>query len=211
MSLVQRRATWMQASVLHCWRAYVGHQQRQRVQLRRAERKLASVCQRHAFAAWRVAVEERRAEHTRLAVAERRLSSRRAALAQAAAFRGWHSHTVTLAAARAAVDAKVAAEGAVVQRHVLAAWRGATDAAAERRDHLLRICVERRCTALQSKALFVWQLVAQVRVGGTWGLRLALRACEAARPASAPDPCVPSVVSIPTPCSATPTTARRWR
>lgn len=166
MAMVQHRAAWMQLGVLHAWHAWVQHRQAERAQLQRAVRKLAGVCQRNAFGAWRAEVAERRAAEQLLAVVQRRLAARAAGRSAAAAFRGWRAHTAMLAAARAAVDAKVAAEGAVVRRHTLAAWRGATLAQAERHDHLLRVCVERRAAGLQSKSLFAWQLFAQV--GGWW-------------------------------------------
>lgn len=162
VALVARRAAWLQLNVLHQWQAWAQHQQAQRAQLQRAVRKLAGMRHRHAFGAWRAVVEERHAAEQRLAVVQRRLAARAAVRTLGAAFRCWRSHTASLAAARAAVDAKVAAENAVVRRHSFAAWRGATEAQAERHEHLLRVCVERRAAGLQSTALFAWQLFAQV-------------------------------------------------
>lgn len=167
VAMVERRAAWLQGTVLRFWRALVQHERQRRAQLQRAVRKLSLLRQQQVWRAWRGAVAERQAEDARLALAERRLTVRHSQRSLAAAFTAWRGHTATLAAARAAVEAKVAAEGAVVRRHVLAAWLGATEAVAQRRDHLLRVCVERRATALQSKALFALQLHAQVRL--RWG------------------------------------------
>lgn len=163
MAMVERRAAWMQGNVLRFWRALVQHKRQRQAQLQRAVRKLSLLRQQQAWRAWRGVVEERRAEEARLALAERRLAARHSQRSLSAAFAAWRGHTTTLAAARAAVDAKVASEGAVVRRHALAAWWGATQAAVERRDHLLRVCVERRATSLQSKALLALQLHAQVQ------------------------------------------------
>ncbi|KAL4431049.1 hypothetical protein ABPG75_006305 [Micractinium tetrahymenae] len=161
MHMVQRRAAWLSLNVLHYWRAYMQHKQLWRAQLQRAVRKLSAVRQRGAFAAWQQTVAHRQAEDARLALAERRLAARHVATTLAVALRGWRTHTATLAAARAAVDAKAAAQGAVVRRHVLAAWCSHTEAEAVRRDHILRVCVARRCSLLQSKALVAWELYAQ--------------------------------------------------
>lgn len=162
MQLVQRRAAWLSLNGLHYWRAFMQHKQARRAQLQRAVRKLSAVRQRCAFAAWQQAVADRQAEDARLALAERRVAARHVASTLLIAVRGWRAHTATLAAARAAVDAKTAAQGAVVRRHVLSAWRSHTEAEAVRRDHILRVCVARRCALLQSKALVAWQLFAQV-------------------------------------------------
>lgn len=170
MAMVERRAAWMQANVLRYWRALVQHKRQRQAQLQRAVRKLSLLRQQQAWRAWRAAVEEQQAEQARLALAERRLAVRHSRRSLAAAFVAWRGHTATLAAARAAVDAKVTAEGAVVRRHALAAWWGATQAAAERRDHLLRVCVERRAASLQAKALFALQLHAQVWLVAGQGL-----------------------------------------
>jgi hypothetical protein len=176
VQLVQRRAAWLGLNVLHFWRAYVQHKSQQRAQLQRATRKVAAVCQRHAFAAWRQQAAWQRAEAARLAVAEQRIAARHAARSLTAAFRGWCGHTATLAAARAAVDAKVHAEGAVVRRHVMSAWLSHAEAQAARHEHILRVCVGRQCAALQSRALVAWQLFAQVRDLG-WGLWQQLLLC----------------------------------
>ncbi len=210
MAMVERRAVWMQANVLQFWRALVQHNRQRQAQLQRAVRKLSVLRQRQAWQAWRSTVEEQRAEAARLALAERRLASRHSQRSLAAAFVAWRGHTTMLAAARAAVDAKVAAEDAVVRRHTLAAWFGATQAAAERRDHLLRVCVERRAAALQSKALFALQLHAQVRLGQVVKpaiiLQLVLGCCQGC--ANPPSKLTPLHLSYL--CSAAPTTARQW-
>lgn len=160
--LAQRRADGLARKAVDTWTAFVGRRRQQRAQLQHATRKLAAVCQRHAFAAWRQQAAWQRGEVVRLAVLERRLASRHAARSQAAAFRSWRAHAGSLAAARAAVEAKAAAEGGVVVRHALAAWRGHTQAQAVRHDHILRVCVARQCCTLQSKALVTWQLFSQV-------------------------------------------------
>jgi hypothetical protein len=165
VQMVERRAALLSARVLLGWRACADHQRRRRAQLQRATRKLSGVCMRHALSAWRQRVAWRKGEEVRLAAARRRLARRSAAAALAAAFRGWRGHAATLAAARATVEAKAAAERGVLLRHTLASWRNCTAAAAAQRGHVLRVCVARQCCALQSRALVAWQLFAQVGAG----------------------------------------------
>lgn len=221
MQMVQRRAAWLSFTVLHHWRAYVQHKQARRAHLQRVVRKLSALRQRCAFSAWQRVVADRQAEEARLALAERRLAARHAASMLAHALRSWRAHTAALAAARAAVHAKAAAQGAVVRRHVLAAWRSRTEAEAVRRDHILRVCVARRCALLQSKALVAWQLFAQVRsMGGCLGnaasahpsSRHNLR-CTVSLPMRRsfwPWKITPPAAPYPHLCSGRRTTARRW-